>query len=380
MLARQGGVADLAQALQASRADTLATFAAWRQALPSLRVPLRDDLNPPLWELGHIGWFADHWLARNPVRAQGAAADPLVLRHPPARADADALYDSSQVPHRTRWDLGLPDADQTERDLAQQLDRSLSLLNGVADDDHDGLYFHRLTLLHEDMHHEAALYMAQALGVPISDTRWQASVLPEPPPALTLAAQRGKLGSAGDQGFAFDNELAAHEQAIAQTSIDAQVVRWAEFLPAVQAGAVDLPRYLRQRDGVWQQGHHGQWQPLNLALAASHLTYLQAQAWCQWAGRRLPTEVEWEFAARTLGAKFAWGEVWEWTASPFAPYPGFVAHPYRDYSAPWFDGRPVLRGGSYLTQPRIKHIRYRNYFAPKRSDIAAGFRSCALTG
>jgi EgtB-related family protein len=74
---------------------------------------------------------------------------------------------------------------------------------------------------------------------------------------------------------------------------------------------------------------------------------------------------------------FHWGEVWEWTASTFEPYPGFVAHPYRDYSAPWFGSRPVLRGASFATQPRMRHARYRNYFTAERNDIFAGFRSCA---
>ncbi|HRD85848.1 MAG TPA: SUMF1/EgtB/PvdO family nonheme iron enzyme, partial [Rubrivivax sp.] len=75
---------------------------------------------------------------------------------------------------------------------------------------------------------------------------------------------------------------------------------------------------------------------------------------------------------------FRWGDVWEWTASAFAPYPGFRAHPYRDYSAPWFDGRPVLRGASFMTQQRMHHARYRNYFPAHRNDVPAGFRSCAL--
>ena len=77
------------------------------------------------------------------------------------------------------------------------------------------------------------------------------------------------------------------------------------------------------------------------------------------------------------GLRQMFGDVWEWTASPFAPFPGFRPHPYRDYSAPWFDGRPVLRGASFLTQPRLRHPRFRNFFVADRNDIAAGFRSCA---
>ena len=93
-------------------------------------------------------------------------------------------------------------------------------------------------------------------------------------------------------------------------------------------------------------------------------------------GRRLPSEAEWEAAALTL-PDFQWGEAWEWTASRFNPYPGFSAHPYRDYSAPWFGERYVLRGASRATSPRMAHPRYRNYFTPERNDIHGGFRSCA---
>jgi EgtB-related family protein len=107
---------------------------------------------------------------------------------------------------------------------------------------------------------------------------------------------------------------------------------------------------------------------------ACHLTAFEAEAWCRWAGRRLPTEAEWELAAQRAKG-FAWGEVWEWTSSPFAPYPGFVAHPYVDYSRPWFDGRPVLKGACPATVPRMRHPKYRNYFTHERNDIMSGFRS-----
>jgi EgtB-related family protein len=131
---------------------------------------------------------------------------------------------------------------------------------------------------------------------------------------------------------------------------------------------------------MWRRQQFGQWLAVDPALPAMHLSHHEALAWCRWAGRRLPSEAEWEHAAvaaRDTGGPFDWGQVWEWTASGFMPYPGFNAHPYRDYSAPWFDGRPVLRGGSFATAPRMKHPRYRNYFTAERNDLFAGFRSCA---
>ena len=396
-LARTGDARALAAALQASRADTLATFAAVERALPGLRVPQRDTLNPPLWELGHIGWFQEWWLARNPLRAQGATADPDVARGKPRRDGADALYDSSRVPHATRWQLPLPDIAATHDDLAAQLDATLALLQG-SDNSDDALYFFRLALHHEDMHHEAALYMAQGLALDVDKAgRWQPAALPPPRSPLLREATPWALGSAKPAGFAFDNELGRQAMTLPAGAIDAQVLRWADYLPFIEAGGygqaawwtpeglawldasgLQAPVCLRRAGGRWQRRVYGRWQALDERQAACHLSAHEAQAWCRWAGRRLPTEAEWAHAAMTQPEDFRWGDVWEWTGSAFAPYPGFVPHPYRDYSAPWFDGRPVLRGASFMTQPRMRHLRYRNYFPPQRNDVAAGFRSCAV--
>ena len=393
---RQADRQALALHLQASRTDTLATFSAYERALPGLVVPKHEALNPPLWELGHVGWFQEWWLARNPHRGRGAAADPTVARPPAARAGADALYNSSLVPHDSRWSLPLPQASATRADLAAQLERSLALLADLAHDTDEALYFFRLALFHEDMHHEAALYMAQALGVPIADARWQPAPLPQPAGDLLLDGGPARSGHTAS-GFAFDNELNPRDTVLAPFAIGAQVLRWAEFLPFVEAGGYEqprwwteagsawladnparAPRFLRREGTAWQQWRHGRWIDLDAALPACHLTQHEAQAWCAWAGRRLPTEAEWEFAALQCPQGFRWGDVWEWTASAFEPYPGFTPHPYRDYSAPWFDGRPVLRGASFATQPRMRSPHYRNYFPAWRNDIFAGLRSCAL--
>jgi ergothioneine biosynthesis protein EgtB len=401
---RHGGAAALAQALVRSRDDTLAAFAAYEAALgPELAVPLDATLNPPRWEVGHIGWFQEFWIARNPERGLGLRADPEAPRPQSIRAGGDALYNSSRVPHDARWSLPLPSADATRADLAQQLETSLELLE-TADEDDAALYFHRLSLAHEDMHHEAALYMARTLDIDWADARWLPRASLAATSDLQVEAGLHVLGSRG-AGFAFDNEQPAQPLAVAAFAIDRCARRWRDVLPFVEAGGYREPRWwsaagrawlarsgataphhLRQEDGVWLQRRQRSWQPLDPDHAAEHLTYHEAEAWCRWAGRRLPSEVEWERAAMLhgaatpgeAGAAFDWGQVWEWTASAFAPFVGFTPHPYRDYSRPWFDGRPVLRGASCLTQPRLRHRRYRNYFTAERNDIAAGFRSCAL--
>jgi hypothetical protein len=159
--------------LTASRADTLASFAAYTRALPDLAVPMRAELNPPPWELGHIGWFQEYRIARNSERSLGERADPDAPRRASGREGADALYNSSHVPRGTRWQLPLPDAATTCGDLSVQLDESLALLLHATAED-AGLYFFRLALLHEDMHHEPALYKAHGLGIAIDNPRWRA--------------------------------------------------------------------------------------------------------------------------------------------------------------------------------------------------------------
>ena len=383
---RQANAVQLREALQAMRRHTLAIFAAY-EAAGMLSVPQFEELNPPLWELGHIGWFQEWWIGRNQQRALGVKCDPFPTRPPSMQALADTWYDSSTVPHSSRWQLPLLPPSQCKAYLAATLEQTLALLSqaGTGDDD---LYFYRLMLLHEAMHAEAALYMAQALGVKIVDIATNliaaCAYSQSPRGQISIQKQAWTLGLAST-GFAFDNELGPHTLELSAYEIDAQPVTWAQYVLFMEATGRECPRYVRKHaDSAYKSQHFGQWRALELQASAVHLSLHDALAYCQWAGRRLPSEAEWECAAVTQGAQgsqsegFEWGSVWEWTSSPFTPFPGFVAHPYRDYSEPWFHSRQVLRGACVATHPLMKNAKYRNYFTPERTDIYSGFRTCAL--
>lgn len=388
----------LAQALGEARSRTLRLSDAVRRELGGhLDIAYAEERNPPLWELGHVAWFEEFWIARNTERLKGPAARLEAPRAASLLPRADALYDSSRVEHRSRWHLDLPDAPGTLAYLARVRQRTLALLDHGADND-NALYFYRLALVHEAMHHEAGTMIAQDLGLAIVDALPFAA--PAPAAAGDELAIEGRELHVGrnDGGFAFDNELGEHQVVAADFRIDRAPVTWRRYLEFIDAGGYDdpqwwsrtgwawrgralphgLPRYVsRADDGRLQRMAFGHAVDIDAGQPALNLSQHEAAAWCSWAGRRLPTEHEWTLAQAQAGEQFDWGQVWEWTASAFEPWTGFVAHPYRDYSQPWFDGRPVLKGGSFATAPHMKYPAYRNFFVAGRNDVFAGFRSCA---
>ena len=357
------------------------------------RVPYLPGINPPLWELGHLAWFAEWWILREAGPDQ--RGDTVATR-PSMLADADRWFDSGRVEHSTRWHLDLPSLAALRDYRDAVLDAVRTRLADAPDDD-AALYPYRLALFHEDMHGEALIYLRQTLNY--------ASVFPiavasldERDDVATLEGGAFRMGSPTTDGFAFDNEALAHEKHVEAFTIDVQCVSNRAVLEFVEAGGyrdarfwsdagaawlgramLSHPaRWRRSKDGTgerWEQLWFGSWQPLPLDRAVCHVNAYEAEAYCAWAGRRLPTEAEWELAA-TRGI-IRWGEaVWEWMADPFTPYAGFVAGPYKEYSEPWFYTHRSVRGASFATHPRMRHPRYRNFYTPERNDIFVGFRTC----
>ena len=389
-------------------------------------------VNPPLWEIGHLAWFQERWCLRR--KPDGAL-------HPSLLPEADALYDSSAVAHASRWDLPLPALDATLHYLDIVLERVIERVSDEARKTNDAelTYFAQLAALHEEMHCEAFTYTRQTLGYRAPGR--PAVAEPAGPLAGDAEISGGELMLGADpaDGFAFDNEKWAHPVRIAPFRMARAAVTNCEFAAFVEdagyrrrelwspegwtwrgTARAERPVYWEGRPASWLERRFEEVRALSPHLPVMHVSWYEAEAYCRWAGRRLPSEAEWEFAAASgprqqAKRRYPWGDaapdsqranlygiagsrldvaalpdgdsawgcrqmvgnVWEWTADAFGPYPGFVADPYKEYSEPWFGDHKVLRGGCYATRACLIRNTWRNFYTPDRRDVFAGFRTCA---
>jgi ergothioneine biosynthesis protein EgtB len=343
---------------------------------------------PLLWELGRLGWFQEYWIARNVQRQRGPRADATRPKLASILPDADAMFESAAA-------VPLPDLQTVRQYLVDSLETTLELLDTAAEDD-DALYFYRLALLREDDCVERFAVLSQVLGF---DTGLRTPLVTRPVrPPLLYPATRWRLGSAPG-GFVPDREQWAHDVPLPEFEIDAQAITWAQYGEFVEDGGYDdrrhwseagwawvqaqgrrTPRFVDQmRQGVLQQ-RFGKLVRVPLAQPAMHVSWFEADAWCRWAGRRLPGEAEWE-AAAVQGASrgFRWGEVREWTAGTLRPYPGHAgASPGQENDAAAIGMARVLRGASFATRGRLRHERARDAAPPAFDEGFCGFRSCAI--
>jgi ergothioneine biosynthesis protein EgtB len=385
----------MAQALRHARDYTLSLFDCFAAAgmdVPA-RVPQLRIVNPPLWELGHIAWFAEWFILREAASSHPADGVGNCLL-----SKGDDWFDSALVPHRSRWSLDLPSPGALKTYCHEVLDRVLDKLSREPNTD-EALYPYRLALAHEDMHGEALLYTLQTLGLPGPVQAIGDGQLLYAPSEIGFPGGTLHLGSDAGAGFVFDNERKAHNLYVAPFRIDSTLVSNAQYADFVADGGYDnrqfwskagaewlmrqersAPRYWQRDGSQWRTVRHGELSTLAGAEPVRHVNLYEAQAYCAWGNRRLPTEVEWEYAALSGHPAFRWGQLWEWTASPFEPYPEFQADRYREYSEPWFHTHQVLRGASFATPSRFGSARFRNFYPPERDDIYAGFRTCSWTG
>ena len=347
-------------------------------------------VNPPRWEYGHIVWFEEHWCLRQKPGMNPGASPLLHPLESSVRPWTDWLYDSSRVPHKARWEAPVLSVADVIAYGVEVRDRvKAKATAGLFDERFP--YFLELCLHHELMHTEAWWMMWQ----------WRGLAPPHVPAIcklsenMSIVIPRGPttLGSPRDGGFVFDNEKWAHEVDLDAFEIDTRPVACGEFMEFIAAGGYEQPSwwsdagrqwlatrrtlnplYWRREDDRWKRRRFDQWIEVAHDEPILHISRFEAEAYATWRGRRLPTAAEWVRASYAPG--FQLGQCWEWTATWFAPYPGFAADPYEDYSMPWFHTHAELRGaGCMVTDPAIARPTYRNFFMPDRRDPFVGFRT-----
>jgi len=352
-----------------------------------------DPLAP--WRIaGRIGWLADWWIVRNPQRQLGRACPAGGVRLASSVPWADACFHP-----RAGTAEPVPQPEAIRQWLLDTLEATLELLERSPGDDRD-LDLFRAVLFHEDAQGEVLIGWAQDAGL----------ALPLSPPVgrgwrepLVLPGVRWQAGL-GSAGFSFDLDRPGHEVRVPEFEIDAQPVDWGRFVEFVADGGYDrqelwlaqgwdwlqqlgrrAPAQVEQigvGSGAVAQSWFGRTRRMASGQPVVHATWWEADAYARWAGRRLPTEIEWEVAASTAARRgFHWGDVHEWTAGLLRPWPGWEPDAWAegtpfDAQSSWGQAR-ARRGASFATRARMKHAKLRG-FGPPQQDLAfTGFRTCA---
>ncbi len=357
-------------------------------------------LSPLAWDLGHIANFEELWLVQT------------IGGREPMRGELGRFYDAIENPRRTRNELPILRGDELRSYMDEVRQRSLHVLEGIdveGSDDRllrDG-FVYELLIAHEHQHNETMLQllqMVESYEPAERDSGPGAEPAAEGPEMVDVPGGEVEIG-AGPRGFAYDNERPRHAVDLAPFRIDRVPVTNADFAGFIADTGAEPPLYWEADGaGAWVRTAMGQSAALDPALPVVHLDYGQAEAYARWAGKRLPTELEWEAAAAgasrdranldqlafgcapagaygdaasASGALQMLGDVWEWTSSDFTAYPGFEAFPYPEYSEVFFGPtHKVLRGGAWATRRNVIRTSFRNWDLPERRQIFAGVR-CA---
>jgi iron(II)-dependent oxidoreductase len=356
-------------------------------------------LSPLIWDLGHIANFEELWLVRR------------VGGREPLRGDLGELYDAIEQPRKIRGELPILRADEVRPYMSGVRERTLEVLDQIELDAENPLladgFVYEMLLAHEHQHNETMLQLLQMVESyePVEiDERPAAEPVSEGLEMVRVEGGPHEIG-APDVGFAYDNERPRHQLELDGFWIDRTPVTNGDYMRFMEETGAEPPMYW-ERDGEagWVRTAMGRTVEVDPGLPVIHVSWEEADAFARWAGKRLPTEQEWEAAARgasreranldelsfgcapagaygdaasEVGALQMLGDVWEWTSSDFTGYPGFRAFPYPEYSEVFFgDEHRVLRGGAWATRRDVIRTSFRNWDLPIRRQIFSGIR-CA---
>ena len=360
--------AAIAEALSEARERTLALVEPLDdRQLNRVYSPL---LSPLAWDLGHIANFEELWLVQT------------IGGREPLNRELGRFYDAIENPRKIRGELPILRDQDLRAYMADVRERTLDVLEGVeigpeVEDPllRDGFVYGML-LAHELQHNETMLQLLQLVdGYEPVSSEFEPSAEPVPDEPETIEVEGGEheIGAPA-RGFAYDNERPRHAVELAAFEIDRTPASNGAYVKYMEATGAEPPLYWEREGKEWVSTARGRQTPIDPTQPVIHVSWDQADAFARWAGKRLPTEFEWEAARDRLDGL---GHGWEWTSSDFLAYPGFEAFPYREYSEVFFgDTYKVLRGSSWATHPRVASPTFRNWDLPQRSQIFSGLR-CA---
>ena len=356
-------------------------------------------LSPLIWDLGHIGNFEELWLVQR------------IGGREPLRGDLGELYDAIEQPRKIRGELPILRADKVRPYMDGVRERTLEVLAEIELDPGDPLladgFVYEMLLAHEHQHNETMLQLLQMVESyePVEvDSAPAAEAVSDGPEMVQVEGGTSEIG-AGPKGFAYDNERPRHRVDVSPFLIDRTPVTNEAYISFIEETGAEPPMYWeRDGEGGWVRTAMGRSEQIDPRLPVIHVSWKEADAFARWAGKRLPTEAEWEAAAAgasreranldelsfgcapagayadgsaDCGAVQMLGDVWEWTSSDFTAYRGFEAFPYPEYSEIFFgDTHKVLRGGAWATRRDLIRASFRNWDLPIRRQIFAGIR-CA---
>ncbi len=379
-----------------------------RQRTLQLVEPLSDQqlntvyspiLSPLAWDLGHIANFEELWLVQTVGRLE------------PLDGELGRFYDAIENPRSTRGQLPILRGDELRSYLDDVRERTLEVLDAVdLESSEDPLladaFVYELILAHEHQHNETMLQLLQMVEdyEPVEALPADPAPAPVGPQMVLVDGGEVEIGAAAE-GFAYDNERPRHAVELEPFWIDRTPVTNRTYAEYVNDAGAEPPMYWEpDGEGWWVRTAMGRREELDPDQPVIHISWNEADAFARWAGKRLPSELEWEAASAgadpehanldqlafgcaaagshsdapsACGALQMLGDVWEWTSSDFTAYPGFRAFPYREYSEVFFgDTYKVLRGGAWATRRSVIRPSFRNWDLPERRQIFAGVR-CA---